>query len=169
MAKEWFTDSELGECLNISPEAVRQEAVRHRWPRRTAKNGKTQLRVDRQDVVATRPPRGSKESSDARPTTHRPPVEPVSGTGSPIATLKDLFARAEALAGPYRDGADGERKRSDAERARADGLAAQIHDLIAARTFTAQKSVELTLRIEERRAIVRRMVDGRRWWRRLVG
>jgi len=189
MAEEWFTYSELGERLDISPEAVQQKAIRHRWPRRTANNGKTQVRVDLQDVVATLPQRRSKESSDTRPTPDQPPVEPLLDAGaiealeSHIATLKDMVAKAEALAGQYRDRADGERQRADAERARADTervkaeaerdradrLAAQIHELIAEKTLAAEKGVELAQRIEELRAIVHRMVNRPPWWRRLVG
>jgi len=189
MADEWFTYSELGERLNISPEAVRQKAIRHRWPRRTANDGKTQVRVDLQDVVATLPQRRTKESSDTRPTPEQPPVEPPSDTRtiealeSHIATLKDMVAKAEALAGQYRDRADGERQRADAERARADtkrakaeaerdradGLATQIHELLAEKTLATEKGVELAQRVEELRAIVHRMVNRPPWWRRLVG
>src|SRR5215212_927870 len=189
MAEEWFTYSELAERLNISPEAVRQKAIRHRWPRRSANDGKTQVRVDLQDVVAAMPQRRAKEPSDARPTPDQPPVEPASDTRtidaleSHIATLKEMVAKAEALAGQYRERADGERQRADAERARADaerakaeaerdradGLANQIRELLAEKAVAADKGVELEQRIEELRAIVSRMVNRPPWWRRLVG
>jgi hypothetical protein len=189
MAEEWFTYSELGERLTISPEAVRQKAIRQRWPRRTANDGKTQVRVDLQDVVATMPQRRPKEPSDTRPTPDQPPVCPPSDTRtvealeSHIATLKEMVAKAEALAEQYRERAQGERQRADAERARAeaerakaeaerdraDGLAAQIHELLAERALAAEKGVELARRVEELREVVHRMVNRPPWWRRLVG
>src|SRR5215212_3974513 len=99
MVEEWFTYSELGERLNISPEAVRQKAIRHRWPRRTANDGRAQVRVDLQDVVATMPQRRPKEPFDTRPTPDQPPVEPPPDTRTfealerHIATLKDMVAK----------------------------------------------------------------------------
>ena len=189
MAEEWFTYSELGERLNISPEAVRQKAIRHRWPRRTANDGKTQVRVDLQDVVATMLQRQPKGTSDTRPTSDQPPIEPRSDTRtiealeSHIATLKEMVAKAEALAGQYRDRAHGERQREDAERARADAerakaeaerdradrLATQIRELLAENALATEKGVELGQRVEELREIVHRMVNRPPWWRRLVG
>jgi hypothetical protein len=189
MAEEWFTYSELGERLNISPEAVRQKAIRQRWPRRTANDGKTQIRVDLQDVVATLPQRRSKEAPDTRPTPNQPPVasptetRTIEALESHIATLKDMVAKAEALAGQYRDRVHGERQRADAERARADterakaeaerdradGLAAQVHELLAETTSAAENRAELAQRVEEMRTIVHRMVNRPPWWRRLVG
>jgi hypothetical protein len=185
MAEEWLTYSELGERLNISSEAVRQKAIRRRWPRRTANDGKTQVRVDLQDVVATLRQRRSGESSDTRPPPVARPSEPctIEALESHIATLRDMVAKAEALASQYRARAEGERQGADVERARAetervkaeaerdraDGLAARIHELLAEKTLAAEKGVELAQRIEELRAIVHRMVDRPPWWRRLVG
>jgi hypothetical protein len=185
MAEEWLTYSELGERLNISSEAVRQKAIRRRWPRRTANDGKTQVRVDLQDVVASLPQRRSKQSSDTGPPPDVPPSEirTIEALESHIATLKDMVAKAEALAGQYRDRADGERQRAQAERARADtervnaeaerdradGLAAQIHELLAEKTLAGEKGVKLDQRVEELRAIVHRMINRPPWWRRLVG
>src|SRR5215211_3924301 len=80
MAEEWFTSRELGEHLNISPEAVRQKALRRGWPRCTANDGKTQGRVDLHDVVGTPAQRRSNESSGTRPTPRQPPVETPSDT-----------------------------------------------------------------------------------------
>jgi len=173
MAEEWFTYSELGERLNISPEAVRQKAIRHRWPRRTANDGKAQVRVDLQDVLATLPQRRPKELADTRT---------FEALESHIVTLKEMVAKAEALAGEYRDRAHGERQRADAERARADaergkaeierdradGLAAQIRELLAEKIVATEKSAELAQRVEELRGIVHGMVNRPPWWRRLV-
>jgi hypothetical protein len=43
MAEDWYTYAQLGERLGISPAAVRQKAIRARWPRRPANDGKTQV------------------------------------------------------------------------------------------------------------------------------
>jgi DNA primase len=182
MAEEWFTYSDLGERLNISPEAVRQKAIRHRWPRRTANDGKTQVRVDLQDVVATMPQRRTKEPSDTRPTPDQPPVEHPSDTRTiealenHIATLKDMVAKSEALAAQYHERAEGERQRADTERARADAerdradrLTARIEELLSEKTTAAEKSVELAQQVEELRTILHRMINRRPWWRRLAG
>lgn len=188
MAEEWFTYRELGQRLNISPEAVRQKAIRHRWPRRTANDGRTQVRVDLQDVVASMPQRRGKVSADTRPTPDQPQVEPlpdaraIEALESHIATLKDMVAKAEVLAGQYHDRAhrerqrleaeraraDAERAKAEAERDRADGLAVQIHELLSERRTEGEKSVELAQRIEEMRAIVNRLINRPPWWRRLV-
>jgi hypothetical protein len=182
MAKEWFTYSELGERLNISPEAVRQKAIRRRWPRRPANHGKTQIRVDLQDVFATMPQRRPKDPCNTQPTSDQPPVELLLDTRtfgaleSHIATLKDMVARSGALTAQYRDRADSERQRADSERARADSeqdradrLAAKIHEMLLEKSTATEKSVELAQRVEELRTIVHRVVHRPPWWRRLVG
>ena len=46
MAEEWLTYSDLGERLGISSEAARQKAIRDRWPRRLAEDGRAQVQVD---------------------------------------------------------------------------------------------------------------------------
>jgi regulator of protease activity HflC (stomatin/prohibitin superfamily) len=136
-------------------------------------------------VVATLPQRRPKESSDTAPPPVAPPsdIRTIEALESHIATLKEMVAKAEALARQYRDRADGERQGADLERARAetervnaeaerdraDGLAAQIHELLAEKTLAAERGVELAQRIEELRAIVHHMVNRPPWWRRLVG
>ena len=74
MAEEWLSYSDLGERLNISPEAVRQRAIRARWPRRTANDGKAQVKVDVADVLALMPPRRANDCA----TPDQPPIEALS-------------------------------------------------------------------------------------------
>src|SRR5215212_479996 len=99
------TYSALGERLSISPEAARQKAIRYRWPRRPANDGKTQVRVDVEDVKASTIPRKPRESSDDRLTPELPPVEQASDARAlldaleaHITTLKGVVAKAEEAA-----------------------------------------------------------------------
>src|SRR3954463_2033535 len=100
MAEEWFTYNELAERLNVSAEAARQKAIRTRWPRRTANDGKAQVKVDVSDILGTMQPRRSSE----RPTPAQPPVEPLSDTRTidaltaHIVTLREMVTKAETLA-----------------------------------------------------------------------
>src|SRR4051812_29106678 len=142
MAEEWLTYSDLGERLSISPEAARQKAIRYRWPRRPANDGKTQVRVDVEDVKASAIPRKPREPSDDRPTPEPAPVEQASDARAlldaleaHIATLKGIVAKAEEAAARERERAeaersraDRERERADTERDRADNLQRHIHE-----------------------------------------
>ena len=73
MAEEWFTYIELAERLNVSAEAARQKAIRARWPRRTANDGKAQVKVYVIDVLATMQP-AFVRPSDSRSTAWRTSV-----------------------------------------------------------------------------------------------
>src|SRR3954469_11071649 len=156
MAEEWFTYSELAERLNVSAEAARQKAIRARWPRRTANDGKAQVKVDVTEVLATMPTR---RSSD-RPTPEQSPVEPLSDTRTidaltaHITTLREMLAKADAMtavererAELERERADGERLRADSERAlagaerdRANALALKIETILTERALAAEQS-----------------------------
>jgi hypothetical protein len=176
MTEEWFTYSELGERLNISAEAARQKAIRARWPRRTANDGKAQVKVDVSDVLATMPPR---RLSD-RPTPDQPPVEPLSDTRTidaltaHIATLREMLSKADVMTGVERERADAERQRADSERAvadaerdRANALAAKIETILMERALAAEQGVQLAGQVEELRALVEQM-KRRPWWRRFA-
>ncbi len=178
MAEEWLSYSDLGERLNISAEAARQKAIRARWPRRTANDGKTQIKVDVADVLAVMPQRRPKED---RPTPDQPPVEPLSDTRTiealtaHLATLREMLSKAEALTGLERERADaerqradGERVRADAERDRADRLAARVEALLVERAESAEKGAEVAQQMDELRALVDHM-NRQPWWRRLTG
>jgi hypothetical protein len=178
MAEEWLTYSELGERLSISPEAARQKAIRYRWPRRPANDGKTQVRVDVEDVKASTIPRKPRESSDDRLTPEPPPVEQASDARAlldaleaHITTLKSVVAKAEeaaaresARADAERSRADRERERADTERDRADNLQRLIQE---AAEGEAGRRKNLERQITDLTTIVERM--RRPWWKRLAG
>ncbi|RZK44735.1 MAG: hypothetical protein EOO61_02695, partial [Hymenobacter sp.] len=124
MADEWLTYQDLAERLGVSPEAARQKAIRGRWPRRTANDGKAQVRVDVQDVKASTPVRKPKDEHPADADTT--PVEQASDAltfaalEAHIETLKGMAAKAEAIATLERQRASNEQARADRERDRAD-------------------------------------------------
>jgi vacuolar-type H+-ATPase subunit I/STV1 len=146
MAEDWYTYAQLGERLGISPAAVRQKAIRARWPRRPANDGKTQVRVDLVDVRAVTAVRKLKEgpSADSRPT----PVERPSDT----RTLAALQEHIETLKGELQ----AQRVEREAER---ETLRGTVEALKAA--LEAERQLKGELRRELERL-------SRPWWRRLL-
>lgn len=185
MPEEWFTYLALGERLGISAEAARQKAIRYRWPRRTTNGGKTQVRLDLEDVRATLTPRKSKTPADTRPTPEQPPVELpadariLAAVEEHVVTLKFMVTKAEELAAhereraeAERERADGERARADAERVRADALTQNVADLARqlaqAVEAASGRERDLTERLVQARADLAAR-QARPWWRRLAG
>ncbi|ACA21213.1 hypothetical protein M446_6980 (plasmid) [Methylobacterium sp. 4-46] len=179
MAEEWFTYSALGERLGISPEAARQKAIRNHWPRRAGNDGKAQVRVDIEEVIASTIPRKPREEepSDACPTPEALPVEPPSDARTfaaleeHIATLKAMAAKAEEIAERERQRADQEGVRADAERARADAERARANELVDRITQLQNDERASRATIERELSELRGVVDRlkRPWWRRLAG
>ncbi len=175
MAEEWFTYSDLGARLGISAEAVRQKAIRHRWRRQTANDGKALVLVDVDDVHVT-----PRKPSDDRSTPEESPADTrtLAALDEHIATLRAILAKAEAAterererADRERDRADQERGQVDVERGRANGLFVQVEGLVADRVEEATAKVRaeaerdrLQAQVQELRAAARRP-----WWRRLAG
>lgn len=179
MSEEWFSYQELGERLGISPEAARQKAIRGRWPRRTANDGKAQVRVDLADVKATMPIRKPKdeEPADDRSTDVEQANEREADTQTfaaleaHIATLKAMAEKSEQIANLERERAsneqtraDRERDRADAERERANGFSERL-DVAYRESMKAQEALERD--IANLRTIV--TSQQRPWWRRLAG
>jgi len=183
MAEEWFTYSNLGARLGISPEAVRQKAIRHRWRRQTANDGKAMVLVDVADVNVT-PRKPKEDTADGRPTAEEPPADTrtIAALDEHIATLRAILAKAEAAterererADRERDRADQERGRVDAERERADSLFAQVEGLVADRAEKVAAKVgaeaerdRLEAQVQELRTAIEAAVR-RPWWKRLAG
>ena len=181
MALEWLTYATAAERLGISPEAVRQKAIRAKWSKRTGNDGRAEIRIDIDELRAATPPRPQTDHlneppSDAGPTPERPPVDHLAddrtldALDAHIATLKTMVAKAEHTAererertAEERDRADVERARADAERNKADSLAAKLAVLRA-------NGAEQTASFERNLAELRALVDGlqRPWWKRLA-
>src|SRR3954451_13764469 len=142
MPIEMLTYAALGSRLNISPEAARALATRHRLPRSRSNDGKTLVSVDLAEVNHSPLPGRS-------PGGHQ--------TGALKARVEGLLAeltKLETIAGGHR--ADYER-----ERDRADALMAELlrmtADLMMARETAARLEGELAA------------LKARPWWRRLAG
>lgn len=139
MALEWFTYAALGERLGISPEAVRQRAIRHEWTKRTGNDGRAEVRVDVEELIAAQPPAPppkpqADHPSDTGPTPDRDPVvhpADTSAVDALVASLREMVERADAQAERERERAADERVRADRERDRADAMAAEVVKLQA--------------------------------------
>ena len=125
---EWFTYSQLGERWGISAAAVRQKAIRARWPRRSANDGKTQVRVDLADVRPATAVR--KPSANARPTPVERPSDArtIAALERHIETLKAAAVATEA--------------RVEQERTRADRLQEELLELAKSRADLTSRLVQ---------------------------
>ncbi len=160
MALEWFTYAVLGERLGISPEAVRQRAIRHEWTKRTGNDGKAEIRVDADELVAAQPPKSQAEHpSDEGPTIDPTPVEQpadartIAALDAHIASLQAMVERAHSQADHERERAADERARADRERDRAEGIAAELAR-VRTESMTGVASVEQDV------ATLRRVVEA---------
>jgi len=180
MAEEWLTYVEVGERLGVSAEAARQKAIRARWPRRTANDGRAQVRLDVDETKAAMPARRSRdETADARPTVEPTPAEAPSDVrtfaalDAHIGTLKALAAAGEAALLRERERADAERARAEYERAQADTARMRGEDL-ARRLQEAQERMEQRADLEKQLTMLKAQIaemqaaKARPWWRRLA-
>ena len=163
MTEEWLTYSDLGERLGISSEAARQKAIRARWPRRLALDGRAQVQVDLEAegaASATRR-RGEDAPSDARPEVITPPSN---------ASMLDALERHIQTLKAVAETADGalvrERQRADAERARADGLEKRLEE--AQERMAQRTDLERQLSVLRNQLAEMRDAQARSWWRRLT-
>lgn len=160
--------------MGISPEAVRQKAIRAKWSKRTGNDGRAEVRIDIDEVKASTPPRHqidrlNEPPSDASSTPEKPPLEHLAdertldALDAHIATLKTMVTKAEHTAERERDRADRERDRADGERDKAEAVAAK---LLVLRANGAEQVANFERNIAELRALV----DGlnRPWWKRLA-
>jgi hypothetical protein len=157
----WLTYTDAAERFGVSAEAVRQLAIRHRWPRRRSNadpHGRVEVEVP--------------SDFEARPRTGvGPPFERPSDTRSTseVDAWRDRAERAEMAADLDRERADQAEKRADtadadrraamvlidgfaaradraeagrdAERSRADVLADEVH-VMQAKLATAEAAVD---------------------------
>lgn len=178
MSEEWFSYQELGERLGVSPEAARQKAIRGRWPRRTANDGKAQVRVDLADVKATMPVRKPKDEEPAddrstdveHPNEHPSDSQTFAALEAHIATLKAMAEKAEQIASLERERANNEQARADRERDRADSererMTAFVEQLQAANQEAARDRTRLEADLSDLRGVVSKL--KRPWWARIA-
>ena len=155
MDGEWLTYEQAAERLNVSPEAIRQRVIRHRWPRTAGNDGKARIRLpDDVPTPSGRPNRRPVRNGQAADTLF------INALEAHVETLKEQLAaaqdRAEKLAAEVanrdaKHAADlvAERAKVEAERAKADKAIAEFGALADALTKIAAERM-------------------RPWWRRLV-
>jgi hypothetical protein len=145
---ELLTYAALAERLNITPDAARSFARRHRLRRERSNDGKALVSIDLEEV-RHQPVSPGRPEGDQRSTAI---------LEAKVEMLQAEIARLEAEAAGHR--ADFERERDRAERLVAELLKATA-DLMAAKADT-MAAKETTARLEGELTAVRRP-----WWRRL--
>ena len=162
MEGEWLTYEQAAERLNVSPEAVRQKAIRGRWQRTIGNDKRALVRLPDgwPDAVRTVSERPNNR-------TVRTLFERVSDAlllkalEAYVQTLKEQLATAEARA-------EKQAAESAAERAAfAAKEAALAGDLATERARTG-KAIEAFASLAERLDALA-TERSRPWWRRLVG
>jgi len=101
MSVEILTYGALGARLNISPEAARSLAKRHRLPRSLSEEGKALVSVDLAEIRHTPQPPGRRQAGDTALLTAK------------VAALQAEIARLEASAAGHRADFERERERAD--------------------------------------------------------
>ena len=192
MAEQWLTYAALADLLGVSAEAVRQKAIRHRWRRQPANDGRAQVLVDVDEVRALLPSR--KRPSDTRPTPGQQaaPKRPTPGQEevpnartrmlvaleAHVETLKVANTKLETEAARERARADGLNEDLDLawrklalaefEAATVPALKDTIEALKAALASSRDQTAEI--RAERDRLLTREHLRAqRRWYRRLMG
>lgn len=172
---DWLTYEQVAERLSVTPEAVRQKAIRGRWHRSRGNDGKARVRLPegRSDGVRT---------VSARPNTNavRTPSERVSvdrlfkALEDHVETLKkDLAARDTDLAAAK---AERESLKTDLSAERGEREAARAHAAALEESLDAERE---KLDAERQRAgeAIKAHLDlteliaterARPWWKRLV-
>ena len=177
---EWLTYEQAAERLGVTPEAIRQKAIRGRWHRTRGNDGKARVRLPEGRTDAVRTP---SERANTKPV--RTPSERVSAERlfkaleDHVETLKrDLAAREADLSAARSDlaGERAERGRlsgeREAERAAAWARLAELQATLDAERVRldaererADKAIAAHLDLAERVAAER----ARPGWRRLTG
>jgi chromosome segregation ATPase len=180
MAETWLTYSELGAALGITAEAVRQKAIRARWPRQRDNMGKAQVLVDVEDVRATlKPPRERVSDTRDERVSDACVIEALQ---EHIATLKEAVAKAEAAGEQRREECEAARKQVDAMVAELAEMARRMADQAAAMdkvrgeaNRTGGELAEMARQMADQVTITGRVraelatYRSRPLWRRLVG
>ena len=179
MDAEWLTYREAAQRLGSNIEAVRQRAIRCRWPRTIGNDKRALIQIPEglTDPSQEGNDRGSQEGNEraSRRADERPFIKALKAH---VETLKQQLATAEArLAQQAAESADREaRQAADlaAERARTEKQAAEFHerdaqaavDLAAERAQTAA-AIAAFASLAERLDALAAERERRPWWRRL--
>jgi hypothetical protein len=153
MDGEWHTYAEAAEKLNVSPEAVRQKAIRGRWQRTKGNDGLARCRLPDGLLDAVRTP------------SRRPNKTPVrTPSDARLSALEAELAGARGELAGLREALLEARARAEAADARSVELCV---DLTAERART-ERAIEAFAALADRLDQLA-TERARPWWRRLAG
>ena len=151
MADDWFTYAEAADRLNVTPEAVRQKAIRGRWQRTVGNDGRARVRLPDGWPNPVRTPSVRLRTSAVRtPSERASDGQLIKALEAHVETLRQQLGAAEARLAA----ADAR----DAQHA-ADLAAERALTEKAIAAFSAVEALLDTLAAER----------ARPWWRRLTG
>jgi hypothetical protein len=148
MEGDWLTYEQAAERLNVTPEAVRQKAIRGRWQRTIGNDKLARVRLPDGWSDAVRTP---SQRPNARP------VRTPSGRTSDALLLKALEAHVATL-----------KEQLAAAEARAEKQAADLGADLAAERARTEKAIEAFASLAERLDALA-AERARPWWRRIAG
>jgi hypothetical protein len=97
MADDWLTYEQAAERLSVSPEAIRQKAIRGRWQRTKGNDGKARVRLPDGQVDAVRTPSGHPNKRLVRtPSERASDVQLIKALETLVETWKERASTAEA-------------------------------------------------------------------------
>jgi hypothetical protein len=159
MADDWLTYEQAAERLGVTPEAVRQKAIRGRWQRSRGNDGKARVRLPEGSTDAVRTPSKRPNANPVRTPSERVSAERLfKALEDHVETLKrDLAARESAL--------EAVRNEITAERDTNRAKIAALEESLGAERQRAEEAIKAHLNLAERVAAEK----ARPWWKRLAG
>jgi hypothetical protein len=152
---EWFTYKQAAELLNVSPEAVRQRAIRGRWQRTIGNDKRIRVWLPEDRRQAIRRPDDGPNARPSRVLDERVPAKRlIKALEAHIESLKAQLRAAEKLA---------EKQAGDlaVERALANQISARL-DQIA-----AELAAEQAQRVKAEQELAAKL--ARAWWKPRMG
>ena len=180
MSGEWLTYREAAGRLGSNVEAVRQRAIRCRWPRTVGNDKRARIQIPEGLPIPARDgnDRASRKGDEGA---HDRPL--IKALEAHVETLKEQLAAAEARIDKqaddlvaydtaYADGLAAERAKVEAERAKAERVIAQrdaqhAADLAGERART-EKAIAAFASLADRLDALA-AERAKPWWRRLTG
>ena len=181
MEGDWLTYEQAAERLNVTPEAVRQKAIRGRWQRTIGNDKLARVRLPDgwSDAVRT-PSERPNERPVRTPSGRASDASLIKALEAHVATLKEQLSAAEARAAAAE--ARAEKQATDfaerdaqrvaelgAERARVERQAAELGADLAAEKAKTEKAISAFAALAERIDALAAERARPPWWRRLVG
>jgi hypothetical protein len=97
MADDWLTYEQAAERLGVSPEAIRQKAIRGRWQRTKGNDGKARVRLPDGQAAGVRTPSRHPNKRPVRtPSERASDVQLIKALETLVETWKERASTAEA-------------------------------------------------------------------------